>query len=79
MAHLEEISRELEKRGKADAIKRLADSPEGKKLSGMVDAAALERAANSGDSSAMQAIVQRVLSTAEGKKLAADVKRLMEK
>ena len=77
MKDLENISRELMRRGKAEDMKRLAESEDGKKLSRMVDSAALERAARSGDSAAMREILSKVLESDEGRRLAASVRKMM--
>lgn len=76
---LRDIGRELERSGKAGAIRELADSAEGKKLGNMLDAQAAERAVRSGDAAALREMLGRVLATDEGKKLAENVRKLMEK
>ena len=44
----------------------------------MVDASAIERAAASGDSAALRSLLARVLSTDEGRRLAGEIRRVME-
>ena len=61
-----------------DKIKKLAQSREGQQLSRMVDAAAVESAARSGDTDALKRMLSQVLSTDEGKKLAESVRMLMQ-
>lgn len=78
MRGFENIGRELERQGKADGIKRLAESEDGMKVSRMIDAAAIENAAKIGDSAALRSILGSVLSTEEGKRLAESVKRFMK-
>lgn len=78
MQDLEKIGQELEKRGMGDKIKKLAQSREGQQLSRMVDAAAVESAARSGDTDALKRMLSQVLSTDEGKKLAESVRMLMQ-
>lgn len=78
MRNFESVGRELERRGKTDDIKRLADSADGQKIGRMIDPKAIETAAKSGDSKALQDILGRVLSTAEGKRLAESVQRLIK-
>ena len=78
MRNYEEIGRELERRGKADEIKRIAQSADGQRLSQMIDPAEIEQAAKNGDSAALQSMLSRVLSTDEGKRLAESVKKMMQ-
>ena len=68
-----------DKSGKAGELEQLAASRDGKKLSGMIDGAALEKAVRSGDGAALQRMLGTLLSTPEGKNLAADVQRIMGK
>lgn len=79
MQKFSDVSRELEKRGKTNDIKRLAESADGQKLGQMVDSKQIERAAASGDSEAIRNILSSVLSTEEGRRLAENVRRMMEK
>ena len=74
----ENIGRELERRGKADSIKKLAESADGQRLSRMIDPKAVENAAKSGDSEALKNILGNVLRTAEGQRLAESVRRMMQ-
>ena len=74
----ERIGRELERQGKAEKLKNLADSEEGKAISQMVDAEAVQKAAKSGDAAALKAILSQVLSTSEGQRLAENLKKAME-
>ena len=78
MRNYEEIGRELERRGKADEIKRIAQSADGQRLSQMIDPTEIEQAAKNGDSAALQSMLSRVLSTDEGKRLAESVKKMMQ-
>ena len=79
MQKFSDVSRELEKRGKTNDIKRLAESRDGQKLGQMVDRKQLEKAAASGDSEAIKNIPSSILSTEEGRRLAENVRRMMEK
>ena len=79
MQKFSDVSRELEKRGKTNDIKRLAESRDGQKLGQMVDRNQLEKAAASGDSEAIKNILSSILSTEEGRRLAENVRRMMEK
>ena len=78
MQNFEELGRELDRRGKTDKLKTLADSREVQKLGQMLDPAAVERAARSGDSQAIKSLLSSVLSTREGQKLAQSVQQLMK-
>ena len=78
MRNFEDIGRELERQGKTESIKRLAESADGVKVGHMLDAKAVEDAARSGDSAALQKLLSLVLSTDEGRRLAENVRRLMQ-
>lgn len=78
MLDLERVNAEIEKSGKKDRLKSLADSAEGRAVSRMLDPAAVERAAKSGDTAALQSILSDVLSTDEGKRLAERLKKAMQ-
>lgn len=79
MQNISDLGRELEKRGKADDIKRLAQSPDGEKLKNLIGETEIEKAASSGDAEALKKILGSVLSTEEGRRLAENVRRMMEK
>ena len=78
MRNYEEIGRELQRRGKTDALKQLAQSDDGLRLGKMVDANAIEQAAKSGDGDAIRSMLTQVLSTEEGRRLAENVRKMME-
>lgn len=78
MQNFENIGRELQKQGKTDKLRSLAESADGQRLLGIIDASAVEKAAKSGDSAALRDIMSRVLSTAEGQRLAESVRQLMQ-
>lgn len=78
MQNFEELGRELQRRGKTEDIKNIAESEDGQKLSRMIDAKAVEAAAKSGDSQALRSILGSVMSTEEGKRLAESVRKLMQ-
>lgn len=73
----EELGKELERRGKTEDIKRLAQSEDGLKISRMLDASEVESAARSGDSEAIRRMLSQVLSTDEGKRLAENLRKMM--
>ena len=79
MQNLEKLAQELRQQGKAEGIRALADSADGQKLGKMIDAAAVEKAVKSGDSAALQQILRGVLDTAEGRRLAENIRRMMRK
>ena len=79
MQDLEQLRRELERQGKAEKLKALADSAEGQKIGKMVDAEKLSEAARTGDTAALRELLSRVLGTAEGRALAENVRKMMEK
>lgn len=78
MQNFEQLGKELERRGKAGDIKKLAESEDGIKLAGMIDSAKVEQAARNGDADALRAMLSQVLSTQEGKRLAENVRKMME-
>ncbi len=78
MQNFENIGRELERRGKTEGIRKIAESADGQSLSRMIDASAVEQAAKSGDTEALKNMVSKVLSTDEGKRLAQSLRRLMQ-
>ena len=75
MKDFERIGKELERRGKTGSIKSIAESEDGQRISRMIDT---ERAARSGDAAAMKNILGQVLGTAEGKRLAESIRRMMQ-
>lgn len=79
MRDLRDLSRELDSGGKGEAIRRLAESSEGRRLGSLVDAQAAQRALQSGDTAAVRELLGRVLATDEGRRLAENVRKLMEK
>ena len=79
MQNFELLGKEPERRGKTEAVKKLAESPEGKSLAAMIDPQAVEQAARSGDADALRQLLSTVLSTREGQRLAENVRKMMEK
>ena len=78
MQNFEQLGRELERRGKTEQIKQLAESEDGAKLAKLIDANAVEQDAKSGDGEALRSLLSSMLSTQEGKRLAESVRRMME-
>ena len=75
----EKLARELERDGKGEALRRLGSSSAGKKLEGMIDGAALQRAFQSGDAASLKKMLGELLATPEGKALAEDVGRIIDR
>lgn len=78
MQNFEKLGQELDRMGKTEDIKKLAESDIGQRISRMVDAQAVEAAARSGDSQSLQQMLSQVLSTDEGRQLAESVQKLMQ-
>ena len=78
MQDVQKTARALEQSGKADQLRRLAESDAGREISRMVDAAAVEQAAKSGDQAALSKILTQVLSTDAGRRLAQQLNETMK-
>lgn len=78
MLDLERINAEIEKSGKKEKLKNLAADADSLAVSRMLDPAAVEKAAKSGDAAALKGILSQVLGTDEGKRLAEKLKKAME-
>jgi hypothetical protein len=78
MQNFEQLGRELERRGKTQELRALAESEDGARLAAMLDATQLERAAKSGDGETLRRMLGDVLCTEEGKRLAEGIRKLME-
>ena len=79
MQSFEDVQRELARSGKGAELNALARSAGGAKLSAMLDGEKLQRAAQSGDAASLRAMLGTVLGSEEGRRLAANIKKLMEK
>ena len=79
MQSFEAVRRELTRSGKDAELNALARSADSTKLSAMLDGEKLQKAAQTGDGEALRAMLGTVLSTEEGRRLAANIKKLMEK
>lgn len=73
------LEKELERRGKAGALKKLADSPEGQQFCRVLDTQAFTQAAGKGDTAALKTLLSSALSSEEGRRLAQQLRQLMEK
>ncbi len=78
MKDIEKLGEELKKSGRSDTLMKLAQSPDGRAVSRLVDADAVGRAAKSGDMAALQDILRGVLSTDEGRRLAEGLRKAMQ-
>lgn len=78
MRDLERLGAQIEKSGKKDKLKSIAESADGQAVSRMLDPTEVERAAKSGDSEALRNILASVLSTDEGRRLAEKLKNAMK-
>jgi len=76
---LEAMGEKLLKGKKGEAIRSVAASPEAKRLEQSLDPAQVERIARSGDGEQLRALLQQVLSTADGKALAEKLSGLGER
>ena len=79
MQSFEDIKLKLSKSGKGAELNALARSEDGAKLSAMLDGEKLQKAAQSGDTASLRAMLGTVLGSEEGRRLAANIKKLMEK
>ncbi len=77
MQNFETLSRELERRGKTEEIKKIAQSPDGQRISSMLDPQAMEKAAR-GDAEGLKNMMGKILETPEGRRLAESVRKMME-
>lgn len=78
MQNFEQLGKELDRRGKTRELQALAESEDGARLASMLDTAALEKAAKSGDGEALRRMLGSVLQTEEGRRLAEGIRNLMK-
>ena len=78
MQDFETLSRELERRGKTEEIKKIAQSPDGQRISSMLDPQDMEKAARGGDAEGLKNMLGKILETPEGRRLAESVRKMME-
>ena len=79
MKDLDAVVKELARSGKREELEKLASSAGGRALEDAVDGAALERAVRGGDAAALRQMLGALMATPEGRRLAEDVGRIMEK
>jgi len=78
MKQFENMERYLAEKGKTDQVRAIADSKDGQRLMEKLDANQVERVIQSGDSNAMRTLLLQVLQTGEGRRIAAQLERLMD-
>ena len=78
MQNFEALSRELERRGKTEEIKKIAQSSDGQCISSMLDPQTMEKAARGGDTESLKNMLGKILETPEGRRLAESVRKMME-
>ena len=76
MQDLEKMGKALFGGRKGDDLRTLMESSSAKALEQKLDAEAVEKAARSGDAAALQSILTQVLSTEEGRALAAQLSKM---
>lgn len=72
---MERYAQELRQGKSGGALQKLTESEAGAALAAKIDGAAIERAAKTGDSAALSALLKSVLSTPEGARFAEQVKQ----
>ena len=78
MTDLEKLAKEIASGRRGAELRALGSSAEARALESAVDGAALEKALRSGDSAALKGMLDRLLSTPEGRALAEGVGKVME-
>lgn len=79
MRELEEMAKRLEESGKSDELRAIANSPEGERIGRLLNEDEVGKAVRSGDSAALKDILTKVLSTDDGRKLAEQLGKAMQK
>jgi hypothetical protein len=72
-----QLGRDLAKNGRLDKFKAMAESEDGRKLTAMLNTESIEKAAKSGDTEALKGILNQVLGTEEGRRLAQQISEAM--
>lgn len=78
MNNFSELEKQLRGNPNAERLMKAADCAEGRRITQSIDQAALEKAAKSGDTAALQGILAQVLSTPDGKALAQKLQQAMK-
>lgn len=75
----EELEQELKRRGKTGALRQLAASGDARRLAERMDGAKAREALRRGDGASLSALLQQVLTSEEGRRLARQVEDMMKK
>lgn len=75
---LDKYVRQVRQGKQGDVLQKLTESETGARLAAKVDGAKLEAAARNGDTKALSAMLQDILSTPEGKSFAQAVQRAVK-
>lgn len=78
MKDLDTLKNQLARDGRLQRLQEIADSTDGQKLAGVLDAQKIEQAARAGDTETLRQILTQVLSTDTGQRLAGKVKDAMQ-
>ncbi|CCX45394.1 unknown [Firmicutes bacterium CAG:103] len=78
MKDLDALKNQLARDGRLQRLQEIADSTDGQKLAGVLDAQKIEQAARAGDTETLRQILTQVLSTDTGQRLAGKVKDAMQ-
>ena len=78
MKDLDALKNQLARDGRLQRLQEIADSTDGQKLAGVLDAQKIEQAARTGDTELLRQILTQVLSTDTGQRLAGKVKDAMQ-
>ena len=78
MKDLDALKKQLARDGRLQRLQEIADSTDGQKLAGEIDAQKIEQAARAGDTETLRQILTQVLSTDTGQRLAGKVKDAMQ-
>lgn len=78
MKDLDALKKQLARDGRLQRLQEIADSTDGQKLAGVLDAQKIEQAARARDTETLRQILTQVLSTDTGQRLAGKVKDAMQ-
>ncbi len=74
-----EMTERLMAENRSDSLKQLTESEAGARLAARFDGAAVEAAAKRGDTAELTRLLGTILSTAEGRQFAEQVRKTMDK
>lgn len=78
MSNFSELEKQFRGNPNAERLMKAADCAEGRRITQSLDQAAIEKAAKSGDTAALQSILTQVLSTPDGRALAQKLQQAMK-